>query len=112
MSGTAAPATLEPILRVHPQAYLDTVKAFSAAGGGALTGDTTLNAQSWDAALGAAGAVLAATNVAMEGEVTPSPRCGPPGHHALAWTRRWASAWSTTWWSRRRGARRRTRSGC
>ena len=28
----AAPATLEPILRVHPQAYLDSVKAFSQAG--------------------------------------------------------------------------------
>ncbi len=80
---TAAPATLEPVLRVHPQAYLDAVKAFSAAGGGALTGDTTLNAQSWDAALGAAGAVLAATNVAMEKGSHAFAAVRPPGHHAL-----------------------------
>ena len=72
----AAPATLEPILRVHPQAYLDSVRAFSLAGGGALTGDTTLNAQSWDAALGAAGAVLAATDLALTGRA-PRVRRGP-----------------------------------
>ena len=79
----AAPASLEPILRVHPQAYLDSVKAFSLAGGGALTGDTTLSAESWDAALGAAGAVLAATSLAMEGKSHAFAAVRPPGHHAL-----------------------------
>jgi acetoin utilization deacetylase AcuC-like enzyme len=79
----AAPATLEPILRVHPQEYLDSVKAFSLAGGGALTGDTTLNAQSWEAALGAAGAVLAATELAIAGGQHAFAAVRPPGHHAL-----------------------------
>ena len=93
--GDAAPATLEPILRVHPQAYLDSVRAFSLAGGGALTGDTTLNAQSWDAALGAAGAVLAATDLALTGGAMRSPPCVRRGTTPCA-TRRWGSAWSTT----------------
>jgi acetoin utilization deacetylase AcuC-like enzyme len=79
----AAPAGLEAILRVHPQAYLDSVRAFSLAGGGALTGDTTLSAGSWDAALGAAGAVLAATSLAMEGRSHAFAAVRPPGHHAL-----------------------------
>lgn len=79
----AAPASLEPILRVHPQAYLDTIKAFSLAGGGALTGDTTLNAASWDAALGAAGAVLAATDLALSRGSHGFAAVRPPGHHAL-----------------------------
>ncbi len=79
----AAPAALEPILRVHPQPYLDAVKAFSLAGGGALTGDTTLSAQSWDAALGAAGAVLAATGLAMQQGSHAFAAVRPPGHHAL-----------------------------
>ena len=79
----AAAATLEPILRVHPQAYLDSVRAFSLSGGGALTGDTTLNAQSWDAALGAVGAVLAATDVALSTGGHAFAAVRPPGHHAL-----------------------------
>ena len=79
----AAPATLEPILRVHPQSYLDSVRAFSLAGGGALTGDTTLNAQSWDAALGAAGAVLAATDLVLTRGGHAFAAVRPPGHHAL-----------------------------
>ncbi len=79
----AAPATLEPILRVHPQAYLDSVRNYSLAGGGALTGDTTLNAESWDAALGAAGAVLAATGMALAGNGHAFAAVRPPGHHAL-----------------------------
>jgi acetoin utilization deacetylase AcuC-like enzyme len=79
----AAPAPLEPILRVHPQAYLDAVRTFSLAGGGALTGDTTLNAASWDAALGATGAALAATQVALTRGTHAFAAMRPPGHHAL-----------------------------
>jgi acetoin utilization deacetylase AcuC-like enzyme len=79
----AAPAGLEPILRVHPRSYLDMVAAFSHAGGGALTGDTTLNAQSWDAALAAAGAALAATDHALNRQQHAFAAIRPPGHHAL-----------------------------
>jgi acetoin utilization deacetylase AcuC-like enzyme len=79
----ATPATLEPILRVHPQAYLESIRSFSLAGGGALTGDTTLNAQSWDAALGAVGAVLAATEIALSTGRHAFAAVRPPGHHAL-----------------------------
>jgi len=79
----AAPATLEPLLPVHPRAYLEAVEAFSLAGGGALTGDTTLNSQSWAAALGAAGAVLAATDLALANGRHAFAAVRPPGHHAL-----------------------------
>lgn len=79
----AAPATPEPILRVHPQSYLDSIKAYSAAGGGPLTGDTTLNRHSWEAALAAAGAVLAATDQALATGQHGFAAVRPPGHHAL-----------------------------
>ena len=79
----AAPAGLEPILRVHPRSYLDSVAAFSHAGGGALTGDTILNARSWDAALAAAGAALAATDHALTRQQHAFAAIRPPGHHAL-----------------------------
>jgi acetoin utilization deacetylase AcuC-like enzyme len=79
----AAPATLEALLRVHPRAYLEGLEAFSVAGGGALTSDTTLSAESWAAALGASGAVLAATELALTAGGNAFAAVRPPGHHAL-----------------------------
>ncbi len=79
----AAPAPIEAILRVHPKQYLDCLAGWSARGGGALEADTILNCASWDAALGAAGAALAAVRHAHEGRGNAFAAIRPPGHHAL-----------------------------
>ena len=79
----AEPAALDPILRVHPRAYLDRIASFSRSGGGPLTGDTILNDRSWATALGAAGAVLAAMEEAVTRRRHAFAAVRPPGHHAL-----------------------------
>jgi acetoin utilization deacetylase AcuC-like enzyme len=80
----AKPASREPLLAVHPDSYLSTVEALSANGGGALFLDTILSKESWAAALGAVGAVLAATEHAIAGHGHAFAAIRPPGHHALA----------------------------
>lgn len=80
----AAPAAPEPLLAVHSQTYLATVEAISAKGGGALFLDTVVSRDSWAAALGGAGASLAAVDHAMDGNSHAFAAIRPPGHHALA----------------------------
>ena len=80
----AAAAPLEALLAVHPEGYLRSLEAMSARGGGALFLDTILNDASWEAAVGAAGAVLAAVDHAHEGRGNAFAAGRPPGHHALA----------------------------
>jgi acetoin utilization deacetylase AcuC-like enzyme len=80
----ASAAPLDALLAVHPRAYLDSLEAMSARGGGALFLDTVVNEASWAAALGAAGAVLAAVEH-VHGEARHAfAAVRPPGHHALA----------------------------
>lgn len=79
----AALASPTPLLRVHPAEYLDTLEAFILQGGGRLDADTAVNARSWDAALGAVGAALAAVHSALAGRPAFAA-VRPPGHHALA----------------------------
>jgi len=75
-------AAFDSLERVHPREYLDRLAATAAAGGGQLDPDTFMNARSWDAALGSAGAALAAVDSALRG--VPAFAAGrPPGHHAL-----------------------------
>jgi acetoin utilization deacetylase AcuC-like enzyme len=69
---------------VHGDAYLRSVEALSARGGGPLFLDTILNRASWPAALGAAGAALAAVDHAHAGMGHAFAAVRPPGHHALA----------------------------
>ena len=78
-------ATEDELARVHPRPYLDALRAFCLAGGGALDPDTVAGAGSWDTALLAAGAVLAAVDglTAGDGEAA-FVAARPPGHHALA----------------------------
>ena len=69
---------------VHEPAYIEMIERFCLMGGGALDMDTYVTADSWDAALTAAGAVRAL--VEELGERTD--RVGfavsrPPGHHAM-----------------------------
>src|SRR5919112_5068353 len=80
----AQPAGLEPLLAVHPHAYLSSLEAMSARGGGALFLDTVLNQDSWAAVLGETGAVLAALDHALAGQGNAFAAVRPPGHHALS----------------------------
>jgi acetoin utilization deacetylase AcuC-like enzyme len=53
-------------------------------GGGVLDPDTIMSAGSWTAAVGGAGAVLAALHHALTGAGHAFAAVRPPGHHALA----------------------------
>ena len=77
-------ATEAELSLVHPLPYLEALHAFCDAGGGALDPDTVAVPGSWDTALVAAGAVLAAVDglAAGRGEVA-FVAARPPGHHAL-----------------------------
>lgn len=90
---TAPEATLDQLGLAHAvshvadthEAAMDLVEQFEANGLRylPLDPDTTLNPHSWGAATGAAGAVIAATDAVMTGEVD-NAFCAvrPPGHHA------------------------------
>jgi acetoin utilization deacetylase AcuC-like enzyme len=80
----ASAAGREPLLAVHPDAYLRSLETMSARGGGVLFLDTILNDASWSALLGATGAVLAAVDHAHAGRGHAFAAIRPPGHHALA----------------------------
>jgi acetoin utilization deacetylase AcuC-like enzyme len=87
----ADPATVEDLLRVHTSAHVDAVRAAvdrAAARGQPLelTLDTVVSGASWDAALGAAGAAIAATRLVLDddGPSTAFALTRPPGHHATA----------------------------
>jgi acetoin utilization deacetylase AcuC-like enzyme len=78
-------AEREVVCAVHPEAYVDSVEAVSAAGGGALDADTVMSEGSYRAALHAAGGAAALVDALLDGD---GPRLGaslhrPPGHHAL-----------------------------
>jgi acetoin utilization deacetylase AcuC-like enzyme len=79
-----APARRESLLAVHTESYLDTLESMSVRGGGVLFLDTILNSASWNAVLGATGAVLAAVDHAHAGRGHAFAAIRPPGHHALA----------------------------
>jgi acetoin utilization deacetylase AcuC-like enzyme len=80
----ASPADMAQLLAVHPERYLRLLQDMSTRGGGTLFLDTAMNAASWSAALGAAGAVLAGVDYAHGGRGHAFAAVRPPGHHALA----------------------------
>jgi acetoin utilization deacetylase AcuC-like enzyme len=80
----APAAPLDALRAVHPDAYLRSLESMSQRGGGALFLDTILNDASWAAAVGAAGALLAAVDHAHAGRGHAFAAARPPGHHALA----------------------------
>ena len=79
-----APAKRASLLAVHTESYLGTLESMSGRGGGVLFLDTILNGASWNAVLGATGAVLAAVDHAHAGRGHAFAAIRPPGHHALA----------------------------
>jgi len=77
------PAGRAAIERVHPAAYLDSLEAMAARGGGALDADTFLGSFSWESVLASAGVALTAVERGLS-DGTAFGATRPPGHHALA----------------------------
>ena len=80
-----APAVeMDVLTRVHPPAYVASVRAMSERGGGAFDPDTIASEGSYDAALHAAGGACAMVDELLAGRA-PVGFSGlrPPGHHAL-----------------------------
>jgi acetoin utilization deacetylase AcuC-like enzyme/formylglycine-generating enzyme required for sulfatase activity len=84
----AAPASMEALTAVHTAAYVERVKKACEGLGDRVdhldTRDMPISAKSYDAAVHAAGGVIAAVDAVMEGKVR-NAFCAvrPPGHHAL-----------------------------
>ena len=80
----APEATEEQLLRVHTPEYLETIKSMVPESGYArLDPDTVISPDSLQAARRAAGAVVAAVDLVMSGEMGGAFCCvRPPGHHA------------------------------
>ncbi|MHC4982372.1 MAG: histone deacetylase family protein [Planctomycetota bacterium] len=80
---TPRPARPEEILTCHEREYFDYVKARIEAGAPRLDADTGVCRDSFDAAMLAAGGVMAAVDAVLASRV-PTAFCAvrPPGHHA------------------------------
>ena len=80
----APKAAIEHITRVHRPAYVETLlEAVPKEGLVGIDGDTVLSPDSGEAALRAAGALIAAVDAVMKGEAeTAFCAVRPPGHHA------------------------------
>ena len=77
------PATEAEVMRVHGAAYLEGLRAMSAAGFGDAGELTPLGRHSWEIALLSAGGCMAAAEAVWRGEVTHAyALVRPPGHHA------------------------------
>ncbi len=71
------------LLRVHTQEHVNRVQAMAERGGGRLDADTYVNVDSYQAALLAAGGVIAVVDAVMQGQVKNGfALVRPPGHHA------------------------------
>jgi acetoin utilization deacetylase AcuC-like enzyme len=78
------PATRAEIERVHPAEYLDALERVCASGGGPLDADTAVSERSFEAAICAAGAGLAAIEALdAGGSDSAFLAIRPPGHHAV-----------------------------
>jgi acetoin utilization deacetylase AcuC-like enzyme len=78
-------ASNEQLMRVHPETYVQTMLGARPAPGeyAMIDGDTILSHGSIDAALRAAGAVVAGVDAVMTGQAdTAFAAVRPPGHHA------------------------------
>ncbi len=79
----ARPATLEELLRVHHRQHVTHVQEFALRGGGWIEMDTLMSADSYDAALCAAGGAIEAVDAVLSGKLNSVfALVRPPGHHA------------------------------
>jgi len=77
------PATEEELQQVHTPALVARVRQMAERGGGHLDPDTYVNSRSYDAAVMAAGGLIAATDAILEGRIDNGfALVRPPGHHA------------------------------
>jgi acetoin utilization deacetylase AcuC-like enzyme len=77
------PATRAQLERVHAPTYVDEVEAWAAGGGGRLTPETGGNAETYRAAVTAAGGAVAAAERAVDvDDGVPYALVRPSGHHA------------------------------
>jgi len=77
-------ASLKELETIHAPEYISHVKSKAESGGGWLDPDTVMSPKSYEAALYAAGGVLAAVEAVMKGEVDNAfALVRPPGHHAV-----------------------------
>ncbi|MDH5643247.1 MAG: histone deacetylase, partial [Gemmatimonadota bacterium] len=79
----AAAAERELLEKVHPKDYLDRLEALSEKGGAMIDGDTFLSADTYEAAVFAAGQMVAAADSALDGTHSFAA-VRPPGHHATS----------------------------
>lgn len=83
----SVPSTMAPldvVLKVHSPRYIDRLQMSQLLGGGHLDADTYLNADSYIAALLAAGGLLNTVDAVLDGRAQNGfALVRPPGHHAL-----------------------------
>jgi acetoin utilization deacetylase AcuC-like enzyme len=78
------PASLEELEMIHAPDYISYVKSKAENSGGWLDPDTIMSPKSYEAALYAAGGVLAAVEAVMKEELNNAfALVRPPGHHAI-----------------------------
>ena len=78
-------ASIEELSLVHDEHYISHIRDVAQKGGGWLDADTVMSANSYEAALYAAGGVTRATEAVMNGEVdSVFALVRPPGHHATS----------------------------
>jgi len=77
-------AAEDDILRAHPKAHIDTIRAAAPAGGWrSLDADTHMSVGTLEAAFRAAGGAVKAVDLVMSGEASNAfSAMRPPGHHA------------------------------
>ncbi len=76
-------AEAEELSAVHDKQYVSHIRDVAQRGGGWLDADTVMSADSYEAAVYAAGGAVAATEAVISGQVTRAfALLRPPGHHA------------------------------
>ncbi len=83
------PATFEEIGAIHAGEHILNIRNFSESGGGSLDYDTIISANTYEAAVMAAGgAITAVENVLKKNTRYGFALVRPPGHHATCWEAR------------------------
>lgn len=73
----------EELMLAHSREHIDRIRRMAGAGGGMADADTVVSADSYDAAAGAAGALISAVQAVTRGDVESAfALVRPPGHHA------------------------------